>query len=196
MKAGNVMMMIIILLVLAALVFYIAISLPDNEPETQKNMEIMKLTSPMFENNGLIPKKYTCDGENINPPLDFENIPEDAKSLVLTMDDPDVPKNLRPSGVFDHWVVFNIPPRAKGIAENEIMQGVYGSNSRGEAKYTGPCPPDREHRYFFRLFALNTLLSLPTGATKEEVLKAVNGKHILTEAILIGRYNREANMKN
>lgn len=153
----------------------------------------MKLTSPAFEYNGLIPNKYTCDGENINPPLVFDKVPPEAKSLALIMDDPDVPKSRVPSGVFDHWVVFNISPEIKGIGENEIINAVYGVNGNGEARYTGPCPPDREHRYFFRLFALNTMLDLPEGAAKEKVLKAINGKHILTEAILVGRYNLEEN---
>src|SRR4051812_48295460 len=112
----------------------------------------MKLTSAAFSEGGTIPPQYSCDGANKHPPLSFEGVPAETKSLALTMDDPDVPKSLMPSGVFDHWVVFNIPPKTTGVSEiDESLAGTYGSNGRGNQAYTGPCPPDREHRYFFRL---------------------------------------------
>ena len=111
----------------------------------------MKITSSAFENNGTIPSKYSCDGQSINPPLAFQDVPEKAKSLVMLMDDPDVPKNLKPDGVFDHWVVYNIPTTVHEISENSVPQGVsQGLKGAGQEKYTGPCPPDREHRYFFK----------------------------------------------
>lgn len=151
---------------------------------------MLTLTSPAFLPGQKIPKKYTCQGENINPALEISDAPQTAKSLALIMDDPDVPKNLKPDGVFDHWVVFNLPPDTKSIPENSNPPGALGSNGRGEAKYTGPCPPDREHRYFFRLYALDTVLSLPEGSTKQEVLNAITG-HILQQAELMGTYVKD-----
>jgi Raf kinase inhibitor-like YbhB/YbcL family protein len=154
----------------------------------------MKISSPAFENNASIPIKYTCEGENINPAIEFKDVPTGTKSLALLMDDPDVPKNLKPDGVFDHWVVFNMPPETSGIAENSTAPGVTGKNSAGQNKYTGPCPPDREHRYFFRLYALDTMLNLDQNATKEDVLKATEG-HILEQSELVGKYNKLANQR-
>lgn len=155
---------------------------------------IMKLTSPAFQNAGLIPAVFTCDGSNYNPPLGFSDIPAKTVSLVLIMDDPDVPRSLLPSGVFDHWAVFNIPPTTAGVAENSPLAGTTGNNGAGKAQYTGPCPPDREHRYFFRLYALDTLLDLPTGANKVQILAAMQG-HIIGQAELIGRYDRPGNVR-
>lgn len=149
----------------------------------------MNITSSAFLNNQEIPKVYSCDGENINPPLEFIDVPEDAKSLVLIMDDPDVSKNLKPDGMFDHWVVFNIPPEINSMDEGEEPMGVVGQNSAGGAGYTGPCPPDRKHRYFFKLFALDSLLSLSSEATKKDVEKAMEG-HVLEKAELMGVYER------
>lgn len=152
----------------------------------------MTLTSPVFVHNGTIPKKYTCDGENISPPLSIEGVPEGAQSLALLMDDPDVPKALRPDGMFDHWTLFNIPPEVSEIGEGE-SPGLAGRNSRGDKKYTGPCPPPqyepREHRYFFKLYALDARLVLTEGASKAEVKQAMAG-HILAHCELVGRYSR------
>jgi len=147
----------------------------------------------VFQQEGKIPSKYTCDGENVNPKLEFSDVPKNAKSLVLIMDDPDIPEFVKQKfgiTIFDHWVLFNIKPDTKEIAEN-TAPGMSGKNGRGEAKYTGPCPPDREHRYFFKLFALDTMLNLKQGATKEQVLEAIKG-HILAEAELMGKYKRLA----
>ena len=153
----------------------------------------MKLTSSAFNNSGRIPVKYTCDGENVSPPLTFEDIPENAASLVLIMDDPDVPTAVRPERNFDHWVLFNIPPETREIAEG-ASAGTPGVNGAGESAYTGPCPPPqyepKEHRYFFRLYALDTELSLSEGTTKAAVLEAIKS-HILKEAELMGTYSRE-----
>ena len=157
----------------------------------------MEIISSAFENNGVIPPKYTCDGQSINPPLAFQDVPHDAKSLVLLVDDPDVPKNLLPAGVFDHWVVYNIPPTTQEIAENSVPTGVsQGLNGTGQERYTGPCPPDREHRYFFKLFALDTKLEFSDKekVTKQLILGAMHG-HIIEQAELIGRYNRPQNKK-
>ncbi len=144
----------------------------------------MKLTSSAFTEGKRIPAKYTCQGENIPPPMEFHDIPASAVSLVLIMDDPDVPKTLRPDGMYDHWVVFNIPAKTHSIAD-----GIHGKNTGGKNEYYGPCPPDREHRYFFKLYALDKKLSLREGATKKEVEAAMQG-HILAQAVLMGRYEK------
>ncbi|KKU78866.1 MAG: YbhB and YbcL [Parcubacteria group bacterium GW2011_GWA2_47_7] len=131
---------------------------------------------------------YTCDGVNISPPVEFSDVPEFAKSLVLIMDDPDVPTNIRSDGMFDHWVMYDIASTLKGVAEGKF-EGTQGVNGTGKTGYTGPCPPDREHRYFFRLYAIDIKLGLSKGKTKSEILEAMNG-HIITTALLMGRYNR------
>lgn len=151
----------------------------------------MKLESPTFEHEGSIPSTYTCDGENINPPLKISDVPLEAKSLVLIMDDPDVPKSLRPDGMWDHWLIWNIPPETKEIAEGEEPSGVIGKNTGGKFGYQGPCPPDREHRYFFKLYALDAMLDLPAETTSKADLEKVMEGHILEQAELMGRYNRQ-----
>lgn len=149
----------------------------------------MKMTSSAFSEQGIIPSLYTCEGKNINPPLEFFDVPRHAKSLVLVCDDPDVPKYLRADGMYDHWVVFNIPPETRTIKANTAPFGIHGSNTEGKHEYVGPCPPDREHRYFFKLYALDTLLHLQKGATKKEVERAMQG-HILAKCELMGRYEK------
>ncbi len=149
----------------------------------------MKLTSPAFKQGERIPSKYTCDGKNINPELEISDVPGDAKSLVLIMDDPDVPSSVRKDRMWVHWVVYDMPPTTKTLREASEAPGTQGKNTAGEMGYDGPCPPDREHRYFFKLYALNKLLKLPQGSTKEEVEKAMKN-HILTSTELMGRYER------
>ncbi|MFO8082858.1 MAG: YbhB/YbcL family Raf kinase inhibitor-like protein [Desulfobacterales bacterium] len=150
----------------------------------------MKLTSSVFQNEGNIPAKYTCDGDNINPPLSISDIPAEAKSLVLLMDDPDVPKKLRKDGMWDHWVVFNMPTDIDHIAEGSEPPGTPGKGTNGETGYFGPCPPDREHRYFFRLYALDVRLKLPEGSDKAAVENAMK-EHIIEKDTLMGRYERQ-----
>jgi len=155
----------------------------------------MTITSPVFIDHTAIPSVYTCDGKSINPPLSFSDIPSEAKSLVLIMDDPDVPKKLLPSGVFDHWVIYNIDPKVREIAENSVPAGAaQGLNGAGQQKYYGPCPPDREHRYFFTLYALDAKLdfAVPETVTKQMVLGQLQG-HIIEKAELVGLYNRPQN---
>src|SRR3990167_4547693 len=155
----------------------------------------MTLTSSAFENSGMIPAKYTCDGDRtISPPLEISGVPETVKSLVLIMDDPDVPKVLHANGVFDHWVVFNMPADTKMIPEGGPVPGIAGANGAKTNAYTGPCPPPQyepsEHRYIFKLYALSAVLALSAGATKEEVLDALASVK-LEETELIGRYSRK-----
>ncbi len=149
----------------------------------------MKLISSAFQPGGRIPPKYTCDGPNVSPPLRIEGIPGGTKSLVLIMDDPDVPKSIRQDGMWDHWVVFDIPPDVQEIPEGQEPPGVAGKGTGGNTTYFGPCPPDREHRYFFKLYALDSFLKLPAGSSKAQVEKAMEG-HILEKAELMGRYER------
>jgi Raf kinase inhibitor-like YbhB/YbcL family protein len=143
----------------------------------------MKITSPNFQNNQLMPGKFTCDGANINPALVIENIPDRTKSLALIMDDPDAV-----SGTFVHWVVFNMPIISE-IKENNIPQGKQGNNSAGQKKYHGPCPPSGTHRYFFKIYALDIVLNLNEGLTKAQLEQAMEN-HILDKAELIGLYKR------
>lgn len=146
----------------------------------------MQLTSPVFENGGVIPRKYGRDFENINPPLEIHEVPADTQSFVLFMEDPDLPPQA-PVPVWDHWILFNLSSTLTSIPENWIVEGVRGKGTRGELMYGGPRPPDREHRYFFRLFALDGQLSLQEGATKEEILEAMEG-HVLEKVELMGRF--------
>lgn len=148
----------------------------------------MQLSSGAFAHEGRIPQRYTCDGGNISPPLSVIDAPTNTRTLALIMEDPDVPHALRPDGMWDHWVLWNIAPETSEIAEN-TAPGVAGVNTGGKNAYTGPCPPDREHRYFFKLFALDTKLMLSPGATKADLLQAMEG-HVLETAELVGRYER------
>ncbi|MEK7062479.1 MAG: YbhB/YbcL family Raf kinase inhibitor-like protein [Patescibacteria group bacterium] len=155
-------------------------------------MQTLNITSEAFEENGVIPVKYTCDGVNISPPLEIGDLPAGAQSMVLIMDDPDIPDFVKQSmgiEVFDHWVIFNIPSTVRKIEEGIAPEGISGVNSKGQLKYTGPCPPDREHRYFFKIHALNLKLNLSQGASKKEVEKAIEG-HIIASGELVGRYSR------
>lgn len=153
----------------------------------------MQIESSVFKNSERIPEKYTCDGERfLSPPLSIKEVPEGAVSLVLIMDDPDVPSAIRSDGNFTHWIVFNIPASATSIDEGELI-GIQGANTRGESRYTGPCPPPEyepsTHRYFFKLYALDVMLDLSEGATKDEVLEALDG-HVIENAELMGVYSK------
>ncbi|MBI3458676.1 YbhB/YbcL family Raf kinase inhibitor-like protein [Candidatus Azambacteria bacterium] len=150
----------------------------------------MTLTSSAFENNKNIPSKYTCDGENINPPLGISGVDEKARSLVLIMEDPDVPKFVREDGRWNHWLKFNLPVSVTEIKEGLEPEGLSGITTSNTLKYQGPCPPDREHRYFFKLYSLDTILSLKEGVTKETIEQAMEN-HILQKAVLMGLYNRK-----
>lgn len=153
----------------------------------------MKLTSPVIVNEGPIPSKYTCDGQrDLNPPLSITGVPEGAAALALIVEDPDVPKQVKADGMFDHWVLFNIPPDTTEIGEGEAP-GTQGANGAGQNAYTGPCPPPQYepsmHRYIFTLYALDEELTLSEGTSKEDVRTAMLG-HMLEEAHLIGTYRK------
>lgn len=144
----------------------------------------LQVTSPAFEKNAPIPITYTCDGENMNPPLRIDNIPEDAAYLALIMDDPDAP-----GGTFTHWMIWDMPPKP-GIEENSKPGGLTGQNDFGKQNYMGPCPPSgEEHRYFIKVYALQAKADLDPGSTKEAVEALLNDKAI-AYGELIGTYRR------
>lgn len=143
--------------------------------------------SPAFSNNGHIPQQYTCEGDDINPPLEIDDIPPDTKTLAIIMEDPDTPR-----GVFDHWLLWNIYPN-EAIGERTTI-GVSGMNDFGKTGYGGPCPPSGTHRYFFKIYALDKELSLAAGQSKKSLLEDMHG-HILAIGELMGRY-RKRNLKN
>jgi Raf kinase inhibitor-like YbhB/YbcL family protein len=179
------------MIVLAALPLLVVFGvMPQYAGSAWKGGTNMQITSPAFEEGGPIPAKYTCDGQDISPPLAWKNAPDGTKSFALISDDPDAPMS-----AWVHWVAFNIPPELTGLQENvrkeaEAKNGVrQGNNSWPRMGYGGPCPPSGTHRYYFKLYALNALLDLKPGATKAEVLQAMKG-HVLAEAHLMGKYKR------
>jgi Raf kinase inhibitor-like YbhB/YbcL family protein len=148
-------------------------------------MADLQIRSTAFVTNGYIPARYTCDGTDINPPLEIADVPAGTKSLALIVDDPDAPV-----GMWVHWVVWNIDPATREIAEDSVPSGAgQGKNDWKRNNYGGPCPPSGVHRYFFKLYALDVKLNLGSGATKTELEKAMHG-HILANAELIGLYKR------
>jgi Raf kinase inhibitor-like YbhB/YbcL family protein len=143
----------------------------------------MEISSPAFADGGKIPDKYTKYGANLIPPLEFADLPENAMSLVLIVDDPDAPK-----GTFTHWLLFNVDPETEEIEEDAVpANALEGRNDYGEAAYGGPKPPSGEHRYFFKLYALNAMLSLKSGVSRDELEEAMEN-HLISEATLMGRY--------
>jgi Raf kinase inhibitor-like YbhB/YbcL family protein len=143
----------------------------------------LTITSEAFTGGGPIPSKYTCEGENINPPLDIGTIPQETKCLALIMEDPDAPR-----GIFTHWVMWNIPV-TNHIEENSAP-GMQGNNSYGKREYAGPCPPSGIHRYYFKVYALSEELTLPEDATKEDLITAMKD-YVLSTSELMGRYEKQ-----
>lgn len=145
----------------------------------------MRLTSPDFAHNEMIPATYTCTGEGKSPPLRIADVPPEARSLALVMDDPDAPGR-----TWDHWLLWNIPANATSIAASSTPAGaVQGKNSWGRSDYGGPCPPSGTHRYVFTLYALDCTLELPQGATKRELQRTMTG-HTLAQTQLTGLYRK------
>ena len=144
--------------------------------------KLLKISSPVFKADGMIPPQFTCDGENVNPPLDIKDIPEEAKCLALIVDDPDAP-----GGTWAHWIVWNIPV-THHIKENHI-QGIEGRNDFHKNKYGGPCPPSGIHRYFFKVYALDALLDLPLNSNKAKLERTMS-EHIIGFGELIGLYKK------
>jgi Raf kinase inhibitor-like YbhB/YbcL family protein len=144
----------------------------------------LHVQSVAFGHNGHIPRQYTCEGENFNPPLEIQDLPKGTKSLAVIMEDPDAP-----NGIFDHWLVWNLSP-SETIFENS-RQGVAGINSFGTTGYGGPCPPSGTHRYYFHVYALDAELSLPAGTDKATLQNAMQG-HILSTGEIMGRYRKRS----
>jgi Raf kinase inhibitor-like YbhB/YbcL family protein len=145
----------------------------------------MKVTSSAFQDGGNIPSKFTCDGADSSPPLQIAEVPSGAKSLAFIVDDPDAP-----SGLFTHWMVWNIPPQTGTVGEGSAPKGVHGTNDFGKSGYGGPCPPSGSHRYYFKIFALDRELDLPAGAKRGQLDAAIKG-HVVAQGELMGRYSRK-----
>ena len=164
-----------------------------DEPMTSIESHRMKLTITAFRNGESIPSKFTCDGTDISPRVEWSGVPEGAQSLVLIMEDPDVPKNLKPDGIFVHWILYGILPTEHAAPEGGRV-GNPGFNSGGRAAYTGPCPPPQyepsEHRYIFTLYALDIAPSFAVAPEKDAVVAMMQG-HIVAQAQYTGRYKRQ-----
>ena len=143
----------------------------------------MRITSQAFTDGAKIPDKYTMYGENRIPPLHLEEVPEKARSLALIVDDPDAPK-----GTFNHWILFNVDPKIRDIKEDCVpVMATQGRNDYGEVEYGGPKPPSGEHRYYFKAFALDTVLALSRGSQRQDLEREMQN-HILATATLMGKY--------
>ena len=153
-------------------------------------MEYLAIKTPEFIPNGMIPSKFTCDGENISPCLNWAGVPEGTQSMALIIDDPDAP-----GGDWVHFILFNIPPEIHQLSENFKVSAKpfscmkAGKNSAGQLDYHGPCPPSGTHRYFFKIYALDIMLTQPEGISKKDLLSAMEG-HTLSKGELIGLYQR------
>ena len=144
----------------------------------------MRIFSPAWNEGEMIPAKYTCDGVNVSPPLEWAEVPEGARALAVIAEDPDAPR-----GLFLHWLIWNIPATENGLTEGATGGAPEGRNGFGNTEYGGPCPPGGTHRYYFRLFALDAELDAPPGSTRERVERAMQS-HILAQAEYMGRYTR------
>lgn len=173
-----------ILVVLSSFIVIRSFNKPESEIVLDTNMQKLKISSSAFEESGNIPSKYTCDGVNIVPPLQISDIPAEARSLAIIMDDPDTAM-----GTFVHWVKWNIPVKETRTEEGVEPSGVSGKGDRGKTNYLGPCPPDGEHRYFFKVYALDSELNLSEGSSKAELLKAMES-HVIASGELMGKYAR------
>ena len=160
------------------------ISVAENSAFAQSKKTVMVLSSPAFKNNEKIPKKYACDGQSISPQLKFQNIPKNAKSLALILDDPDAPK-----GTFNHWVAWHISPKKTQIAEGEKGKITEGLNGVGQKGYFPPCPPSGTHRYIFKLYALDSDVDI-SDKSKSKDLRAAILNHIIQTATLTGKYSK------
>lgn len=190
MNKKTILIFVIIILTLLIGGFFLfsvkKLTVSPKEPLTFKQLGNMNLTASAFSEGQSIPSKYTCDGENINPELLINEVPPDAKSLVLIVDDPDAP-----AGTWVHWTLWNIDPQTSVIAENTVPSGaVEGVTSFGKSGYGGPCPPSGTHRYVFKLYALDQELDLPASTTADELPEAMQA-HILEQTQLMGTYSRK-----
>jgi len=186
-KWGIILIAAIIFLILTSVTLFVYNPPTSNNSNDTLNINLpnqMKIKT-VFENNGKIPAKYTCDGEDISPPLEISEIPKNTKTLAIIVDDPDAP-----AGTWLHWTIWNIEVAGSSmnLSEGE-SPGTEGKNDFGNTEYGGPCPPSGTHRYFFKVYALDAGLSLGKGASKKQLEKAMQG-HILDKAEIIGLYSK------
>ena len=179
--------------IVAALIFYSLILMDVNMLHAEENMAFT-LKSSAFDNGDAIPSRYTCEGEDVSPPLIWTGVPETARSLVLIIDDPDAPDPKAPKMIWDHWVLYNIPPDVTGLPEGVVPDKfspaiMDGLNSWNRTGYGGPCPPIGRHRYFHKLYALDTVLEGMNTPTKAEVEAAMKG-HIISQTEFMGTYKK------
>jgi len=164
---------------------------PIEKETNQDNIMELKLNSSAFEEGGMIPEEFTCDGDNVSPELSWSGAPAETKSFALICEDPDAP-----AGIWIHWVIYNIPGSEKGLhegvsADKKLYNGtMQGLNSSGETGYDGPCPPVGTHRYYFKLYALDTILNIEGNVTKDVLLDAMKG-HIIAQGQLMAKYTRK-----
>jgi Raf kinase inhibitor-like YbhB/YbcL family protein len=192
MKKATVIIIVIIILALAALIVYrnsggrtTTFNAPSSANTQINTTTPMTISSSAFLDSQAIPKQYTCDGDGINPPLQFNDVPGEAKSLALLVEDPDAP-----TGTWIHWLMWNIPPAVTEIAQNSVPQGaVQGQGSSGQNVFGAPCPPSGIHHYIFTVYVLDSKLTLPSYSTAENLQSAMQG-HIITQAQIIGLYGR------
>lgn len=200
MRTAYTLLGLLFLLVFGAAVYFLRGAPPEagapslDIQTASSTLHGMKLSSAAFKDEGFIPREYTCDGKGMNPPLSISGVPERAKSLVLIVEDPDVPKEVMDIGVFDHWILFNIPTTTVEIPEDDMAAGTPGMATSGKGEYVPPCPPPEyepsTHRYIFRLFALDTMLELKANAPKAVLEEAMQG-HVIDTAELMGKYQRK-----
>jgi hypothetical protein len=178
-------------LILGGVIIYISGAFSPNKSATKVGQETpvkeknMRLTSPAFQNNELIPTKYACDGNDISPPLEISDVSDNAKSLALIVDDPDAL-----GGTWVHWTVFNIDPQTVQISENSVPdKAIQGMTSFGRSGYGGPCPPSGTHHYYFKLYALDKELDLDSSAKKQDIENAIQS-HVIQQTELIGQYRK------
>ena len=175
---------------ITGIVFLLLLIISCSGGESEDRVMDIKISSPAFQDGGMIPKLYSCDDKNISPPLNWSNLPPETKSIAIIVDDPDAPV-----GTWVHWVIYNISPDTSSLeeavpAEKILPNGAYqGKNDWGRIGYGGPCPPGGTHRYFFKIYALDSVPELKPGINKAELLKAING-HIISEGKIIGKYKR------
>jgi Raf kinase inhibitor-like YbhB/YbcL family protein len=204
MKTTASIITIVVVIILVALIFRIvnhgvspnpspSASVSINASSTEAtSQQPFALASAAFVNGDSIPSQYTCQGANTQPPLSWSNAPEGTQSFAITMYDPDVPKQVKKEGYFDHWEIFNIPATTTSLIASSTV-GILGNNGSGKAAYTGPCPPTQyqptEHRYIFTLYALDSMLSLKKGATRADIEKAA-ATHTIATTTLMGRFSQ------
>jgi hypothetical protein len=181
------------LLIVAVLIFFSLVLMDTNLLHAEENMTLT-LKSSAFDNGSAIPSRYTCEGEDVSPPLTWAGVPETARSLVLIVDDPDAPDPKAPKMTWVHWVLYNLPPDISGLPEGITSAGlppgtVEGLNDWKRSGYGGPCPPIGRHRYFHKLYALDKVLEVINTPTKAKVEAAMNG-HVIAQTEFVGTYQK------